>query len=369
MAKITYILSNLIVPFAENPREKLEYRDLVPSIRERGLDKPLLVRIHPTIKDHFEIAQGHRRFAALNAIEQTAVESFKAHFPKGIPCEVMSKDTTQQDFILAVADHGESRGLTTDYELYMLAKLLFKAGCTREGAILKMASVLNTAKPFKKPELTQKVNEYLRQMEDLTLPVRDRAKAEVEYEDLVTKARTGLMQRYQAIFQMPEIVEATYQFVCTGVKRPGFEQVTMPAKFTESHIKKLYAEKDGYLRDVKNGDADGHPLFNERWNEVLKETNGETPADNRKSRARKEMIEAAEGMQSTVAKTILNFCANEAGVGVEKVKALDEALQMLDWLINVEKDKYEELLASFRTWAIIRDEVTNGPETEETETK
>lgn len=364
MPKVTYIDLEKIIPFEENPREKLEYRDLVPSIRERGLDKPLLVRQHPTMDGCVEIAQGHRRRGALGAIHDTAIESFKAHFPRGVPCIVMPKETTQQEFILAVADHGESRALTTDYELYMLAKLLFKAGCTRKDAIIKMASVLNTAKPFKKAELTARVNELTAKAEDESATVRDRAKAEVELEEIVVKARTGLMQRYYAIYELPEIVEAAYQFVCTGEKRDGYEDFKFPKRLTESQVKKLYSSKDGYLKDVDNGDAEKHPLFNERWEEYLKAAAKGKSEGARKSRSRKEVVETSGEMESGIAKTILDYAANESGVGVEKVRALDKDLQILEWLKTECSKEYKELEKRFEEWEKLRVEALSEEESE-----
>jgi ParB-like chromosome segregation protein Spo0J len=57
----------------------LHFRDIA-SICERGLDKPLLVRIHPTIAGMFEIVQGHRRKEYIFHLKRTNPSAYAAHF-------------------------------------------------------------------------------------------------------------------------------------------------------------------------------------------------------------------------------------------------------------------------------------------------
>ena len=62
--------------------KKADYADLVPSIRERGILQPLLVRKNG---NGYEIVAGRRRFLAVQSLEKEGLNI------EAIPCAVMAK--------------------------------------------------------------------------------------------------------------------------------------------------------------------------------------------------------------------------------------------------------------------------------------
>lgn len=359
MAKIQYIDIDKLQPCEENPREILDEYALVPSIREQGIKVPLVVL--PLGDGNYKIARGHRRRAAAKRIQTGSPEVFAKRFPKGLPCEVLPKDTSPVDFALTVADHGESRGLTTDWELYMLCRLYTKAGLTRKDVVINMASLLNVAKPMRDADQLAKVNELLTIIRDGD--TRESVRAELEYEELMIKQHTGIVQRFQSISKMPALAEAAFQYTCTGEVPDGYKAEELP-KLKGDSYKKLYSKKDGYLKDVENGDTKDHPLFNARVKDMIEEQANKKSNPSRKSRSRKEVVEVKDGMDSGIAKTVLGFASNEPGVNEAQVRALDEKLCMLEWLESEKPKEFKALAAEYAKWATAKAEALAEEETE-----
>jgi hypothetical protein len=354
MAKITNISIEKLIPCEDNPREILDEYSLVPSLRENGIQVPLLVM--PIGDGNFRVAKGHRRLAAAKRIQTGSPEAFNAKFKQGLPCEVMSKDTSPVDFALALADHGESRTLSTDWELYMLCRLLTKAGLKREDVVKKMATVLNVAKPSRDADTIAKLNELLKIVEDAgDSPNRDSIRAEMEYEELCVKQHTSIIQRFQSIAKLPKIAEAAFQYTCTGVVPDGYTEEELP-KLKGDKYKPLYSKKDGYLKDVENDMAEEHPLFNARFREMLEEQNTAKTGTTRKARSRKEVSKLRDGMESGIAKQILGFACNEPEHNEAQVRILDEKLQMLEWLEQEEPAEFKALAKRFAEWATAKAE-------------
>lgn len=362
MGKVVYLKQEKLVPCVDNPREKLDEYSLVPSIREFGIKVPLLVMDNGD--GTYTIAKGHRREKAARRIKDGNPKVYEARFPKGIPCEVMPKDTSPLDFALAVADHGESRTLTTDWELYMLARLLTKAGLNRQAVIIEMASLLNVAKPNRDAEWTATVNDLFKTIDDPDADVRESVKAEMEYEKMVVTQHTGVIQRFQSIAKMPAKVEAAFQYTCTGVVPEGYKAEELP-KLKGDTYKQLYVEKDGYLKDIKNGETEKFPLFEARWAELIEKQATAKSGTTRKSRSRKEVAATRDGMQSGIAKQILGYACNEADHTEAQVRVLDTKLQMLEWLESECADEFKELSKRYAKWASLKEEALSTPETEE----
>lgn len=357
MPKIQNIAIEKLLPCEENPRIVLDEYALVPSIREQGIKVPLVVL--PLPDGNYKIARGHRRRAAAWRIKTNSPDIYDLRFPNGLPCEVLSKDTTPAQFALIVADHGESRGLTNDVELYMLCSLFIKAGYKRNDIVINMATLLNVAKPMRDAEKLAKVNELLKTID--TGSVRDSVRAQIEFEEMMIAQHTGVIQRFQSIHAMPPIAEAGFRYACTNVVPDGFKAEELP-KLKGDNYKLLYSEKDGYLKDVKNGQADTHPLFNARVAEMIEKQNSTKEGTTRKSRSRKEVVDVRDGMDSGIAKTMLGYASNEPGVTEAQVRALDEKLCMLEYLESEEPDLFKEIAKRYSKWATAKAEALSETE-------
>jgi len=62
--------------------KKADYEDLIPSIRQRGILQPLLVRKNGK---GYEIVAGRRRYLAVQSLEKEGLEI------EAIPCAIMAK--------------------------------------------------------------------------------------------------------------------------------------------------------------------------------------------------------------------------------------------------------------------------------------
>ena len=354
MAKIQNIDIDLLIPCEDNPREILDEYSLVPSIREQGIKVPL--KVMDLGDGTYRIAKGHRRRAAAKRIQTGSPASFETHFKKGLPCEVMSKDTTPVEFALELADHGESRTLSTDWELYLLCRVLTRAGLKRDDVVKNMSTVLNVAKPSRDADTIAKMNELLKVVEDAgDTPDRDSIRAEMEYEELCIKQHTGIVQRFQSIAKLPAIAEASFQYACTGVVPDGYTKEELP-KLKGDSYKSLYSKKDGYLKDCENGQSKDHPLFNARFAELLEKQTSKKEGTTRKARSRKEVKELHDGMESGIAKQILGFACNEPDHTESQVRVLDEKLQMLEWLEAEKPAEFKTLAKEFAQWVTAKTE-------------
>lgn len=346
-----------LVPFARNCRTATEHESLIPSIRETGLREPVIVKDNGD--GTYTVARGHRRRLAILDISAMYPDAFAKHFGKGVTCLVMPKETLEKDFLLTVADHAENRGLTNDAELYLHCKLLADAGLTRRDIIIRMGSLLDTSKPPRSSDYASKLSALLDIISSDSATEHDKIKAEIRREDLWINAHTGVVQRWLSIRAMPEKVELAYIATYTGADMHDEKYGVLP-KLPADSYKKLYREKDGYLLDMKQGNAK-LPNFEARWSELIADQQKPKTAV-KKARKRSEVVETANNAESGVIKNILGYAAGEKTADV--VQAIDAKLCLLEWLEVEKPDVFAELAKEYANYKI------SVAETEtETETK
>ena len=94
------------------------FRDLVEAIRQRGQDSPILVRPHPGKPGKYQIAFGHRRARAAEAL--------------GIPVKAVVKELTDVEHVIAQGQENSARADLSFIERALFAGRLEIAGYSRD---------------------------------------------------------------------------------------------------------------------------------------------------------------------------------------------------------------------------------------------
>lgn len=91
---------------------------LVAQIREHGQQVPILVRPHPDRQNHYQVAYGHRRLAALREL--------------GLPVRAVVRDLTDEQLVVSQGQENNARTDLTFIERCFFASRLEARGFARE---------------------------------------------------------------------------------------------------------------------------------------------------------------------------------------------------------------------------------------------
>jgi hypothetical protein len=127
-------LSKLLAhPDNPNVMSEATFRKLVRNIERTGLYEPIVVRIHPRKKDHFEIINGHHRVKALEQLGR-----------KEADCVIWDVDDEQTDVLLTTLNRLAGSDIPTK-KIELLKKL------TQRMATAQLAKLLpHTAKQIER---------------------------------------------------------------------------------------------------------------------------------------------------------------------------------------------------------------------------
>lgn len=230
MAKLTYLDTSDIVANPLNVRDVTSGTELVKSLFDEGLKKPLIVASFDA--DHVPhwletafikfsgpvniVADGNRRFDGVCQCATIDKEAFERKFPKGIPCEVVVNPTPEQ-FWRIVQECSEGKNLSTNAEFYRLFKAMKSQNSKLDHAkfVDTFGSVLNVTK-------TRRI-----ELNELEAKIRNASDA-IERSTFIATKRKALQDAHKGIFQTwsavieNKYVEQAYLFTETGVKPEGF---------------------------------------------------------------------------------------------------------------------------------------------------
>jgi hypothetical protein len=192
---------------------------LLESIKEEGIKKPLLIEER---EDKFVVIQGNCRLDALNKLAKLEGFDFKASFPKGVPCDLVTSYDSDLERASVVCDHGEVRPLSSVFELILSVEVFLKwePALKRNVLISRLANSLDLVFPLR----NNKVLEKLRLAKEAGVK---------EYMQELVKVRTGVAQQLLQAAKGPLVIKEHYKALAMGE--------ASPLPLTREQVGKLYS--------------------------------------------------------------------------------------------------------------------------------
>jgi hypothetical protein len=341
---VTYIALNIINRHPNNPRWDYDARALVPSILDHGLEQPLEVCDGP--KETKRALRGNRRLEALGIVASEHPERFEELFVDGIPVIDHGK-MTQLEELAYIVDHGNTKSLDNDWELYCAAKNLFRAKFSERKVFETLSSLLNQVRPLSKSAKAKLVEPKAKLEEAVKSGEREAIAAATKELDTKTfEARRGQMQMYSQMSRLPAIVEASFKYVHTG-DSGAFDPEDLNKKLTQRNIGQLMS---AFLEDAKNGGTKAKPgsKFTALWREFMDAAaeTGSTTGNRTKALTSGEIKEPVENGQ-LASQSMIDLCkfhGGEKDVAPSIVSDIDEILAIVEYAKEKAADQWQALV-------------------------
>jgi len=220
----------------KNVRDTWNGNDLVPSILSVGLtDAPLLEYTG-------EIVRGHRRFDALQQIQEKHSNFFLDEFKNGIPVKILPKDTPQHVINILKVDQGNTLPLKSNIEKLNAVEMLSKTGLTETEILIQLYDILGISEA-KERELHEHKTK--------------------SFEQALLDHKKGWLRDRLWILKMPDVVKKGYENYERG--REGLQ-----IKMSETKALWNAFQEDKKDKEHNYGKTNPGPRFNEAL-EALKE--------------------------------------------------------------------------------------------------
>ncbi len=352
MSTVKTIKVELISENANNPRIFYNERALCDSIATSGIETPLVVRSFKGKKSVI-ILRGHRRFRAVGLLRKEQPTVFERLFIDGLPCVVM-EDITDNEATEIMNDHGESKSLTNEAEIYQLIKGYYRIGLNENQTLSKVLTLLDEVKPLSGEARTD--CESLKHMLETAKPAKREACLQA-YTERVQKARRGIMQKYTQVYRNGSIVERCMFYVWTGLIPEGFEAEEM-VKLTTGDVTKLHrlfvkagkaAIETGVIVSANKPGKEWFEAF-----EAIKaeKSTGKKEGETRKSMARKDIIKPLEDGQidSKSMSDVIRFHTGNKDVDAKVVLAADILLAVAETMRDHNPELWAQCTEAYKAY-------------------